>query len=213
MKNVKMERFGLMQRQYHRSHPWRLSQGGLYVPHSYTEVKPDSLSTWDDVGFILNKRRVIVWWEHPRRVYADALDAQSWEEAGEDPLDDWLTEGATKNYRKLGASRKQVVSYTTRQPSEEQRRYYDTLDSIRACLAATGIDLDVTPSWMRKRLSWATGISLVAPLEVRNESELASVTGLARRLMLGQSTLETEFPGYRYTRADWLREQATPPLV
>ena len=83
MKNVKMERFGLMQRQYHRSHPWRLSQGGLYIPHSYTEVKPDSLSTWDDVGFVLNKRRVMVWWVHPRRIYTDALDAQSWEEAGD----------------------------------------------------------------------------------------------------------------------------------
>jgi len=36
---------------------------------------------------------------------------------------------------------------------------------------------------------------------------LALIANLARRLILGQTTLESEFPGYRYNRADWLREQ------
>ncbi len=209
MKNAKMELFVRMQRQYHRHHSWRLSQGGLYIPHSYAEMKPDSLSYWDDVGFILNGRRVIVWWQHPRLVYSDALDAQSWKEAGNGPQDDWLAEGSTKNYRKVGASRKKIVSYTSRQPSAEQKQYYDRLRDIRARLTAEGIDLDVFTSFEREALTWATGISLVAPLEVRNETELASVSLLARRLILGQTTLEAEFPGYCYRRADWLREQET----
>jgi hypothetical protein len=38
-------------------------------------------------------------------------------------------------------------------------------------------------------------------------TELATVVLLARRLILGQTTLEAEFPEYRYTHADWLREQ------
>lgn len=209
MKNARHDLFGQMQRQYHRCHSWRLSQGGLYIPHSYAEMKPDSLSSWDDVGFILNGRRVIVWWQHPRLIYADALDAQSWKEAGNGPQDDWLTEGSTKNYRKVGASRKKIVSYTSRQPSAEQKQYYDRLRDIRARLTAEGIDLDVFTSFEREALTWATGISLVAPLEVRNETELASVALLARRLILGQTTLEAEFPGYCYRRADWLREQET----
>ena len=54
MKNHKQERFGRMQRQYHQQHQWRLGKDGLYIPHSYTETTPDSLSWWDDVGFILN---------------------------------------------------------------------------------------------------------------------------------------------------------------
>jgi hypothetical protein len=207
MKNAKIELFGRMQRQYHRCNPWRLSQGGLYIPHSYTEVKPDSLSYWDDVGFVLNGRRVIVWWQHPRCVYLDELDAQSWQDAGDGPKDDWLTEGSTKNYRKVGASRKKIVSYTCRQPSAEQQLHYDRLDSLRARLSADGIDLDVPSSWNRERLPWATGVSLVAPLEVRNKTELAAVALLARRLVLGQTTLEAEFPEYRYSRADWLHEQ------
>lgn len=60
MKDPRQERLGRLQREYHRHHPWRLGPGGLFVPHSYAEVKPDALSWWDDVGFILNGRRVIV---------------------------------------------------------------------------------------------------------------------------------------------------------
>lgn len=207
MKNAKYELFRRMQRQYHRRHPWRLSHGGLFIPHSYADTQPDSLSWWDDVGFILNKRRVIVWWRHPRHVYAEAIEEQSWKEAGDGPQDDWLIEGSTKNYRRVGTSRKKVVSYTSRQPSAEQNRHYDLLRNIQERLATEGIDLNVSPSWKRECLTWATGVSLAAPLEIRNEVELAAIALLARRLILGQTTLENEFPGYRYDRNEWLKEQ------
>lgn len=207
MKNARFERFGRMQRQYHRSHPWHLSQGGLFIPHSYAETKPDSLFWWDDVGFILNGRRVIVWWRHPRHVYSDAIEDQSWKEAGDNPSDDWLFDGCTTNYRKVGKSRKKIVSYTSRQPSDEQRQYYDKLGAIRKRMATEGINFDVAISWKRERLNWADGIRLIVPMEVRNETDLALVAALARRLILGQTTLEAEFPGYRYRRVDWLCEQ------
>jgi len=208
VKNFRLERLRRLQRQYHQFHPWRLSQGGLYIPHSYADMRPDSLSWWDDVGFILNGRRVIVWWRHPRHVYADALDEQSWLEAGDGPQDNWLAEGATKNYRRVGRSRKKLVSYTIREPSAEQRQHYDLLRDILKRLTDEGIDLDVSISWKWERLTWAMGVSLVAPLDVRNEGELASVANLARRLILGQTTLKSEFPGYNYGRTDWLREQS-----
>ena len=196
-----------MQRQYHRQHQWRLSQDGLYIPHSYAETKPDSLSWWDDVGFILNGRRVIVWWQHPRYIYSTAIEEQSSDRAGPDPQDDWLFEGATTNYKQVGKSRKKIVSYTSRQPSAEQDAYYELLRTVRQRMEAEGIDLDVSPSWKRERLNWATGVSLIVPLEVRNEAELAQVATVAKRLLLGQTTLENEFPEYRYGKADWLREQ------
>lgn len=207
MKIARIELLGRLQRQYHRSHPWSLSKGGLYIPHSYANMKPDSLSYWDDVGFILNGRRVIVWWHHPRFNYDSAIEEKSWQEAGKGPQDNWLTEGSTKNYRKVGRSRKKLVSYTSRKPSEAQTQHYDLLRDIRQRLSAEGIDLAVAASWKWERLTWAMGVSLAVPLEVRNESELAVVANLARRLILGQTTLEAEFPGYRYGRADWLREQ------
>lgn len=207
MKNAKYELFGRMQRQHHQNHPWRLSRGGLFIPHSYADMNPKSLSWWDDVGFILNGRRVIVWWQHPRHVYAETLVAQSWQEAGDGPQSDWLAEGGTKNYRKVGASRKKIVSYTARQPSAEQKLHFDLLRNIRERLTTEGIELDVFTSCKRERLTWATGVSLVAPVEVRNEDELATLALLARRLILGQTTLEAEFPHYLYSRANWLGEQ------
>jgi hypothetical protein len=209
VKNAMFERLGRMQRQYHRHHQWKLSQGGLFIPHSYAETKPESLSWWDDGGFIMNGRRVIVWWQHPRHVYSNAIENQSWQEAGEDPSDDWLFESSITNYRKVGKSRKKIISYTSRQTSKDQRMYYDKLNAIQKRMADEGIDFDVATSWKRERLNWATGISLVVPLEVRSEAELAVVAGLARRLILGQTTLDAEFPGYRYGKADWLREQKT----
>ena len=208
MKIARLERLRQLQREYHQSHPWRLSQGGLYIPHSYLDMKPDSLSCWDDVGFILNGRRVIVWLQHPRCVYSDAIEEKAWQEAGPSPRDNWLTEEGTKNYKRVGRSRKKLVSITARKPSPEQRQYYDSLRDISARLSAEGINLDVPTSWKGKRLNWAMGVSLVAPMEVRNEGDLALLANLARRLILGKTTLEAEFPGYRYGRTDWLRERS-----
>lgn len=206
MKNRQQELLLRMQRQYHRHHPWRLNHHGLFVPHSYDETQPDSLSWWDDVGFVLNGRRVIVWWQHPRYVYSSAIEEQSWIKAGPGPQDDWLSEGGTANYQRVGKSRKKIVSYTSRQPSAEQEAYYKHLYSIRERLTAEGIDLEIKASWTRERMNWATGISLIVPLEVRNKAELAQVASLARRLIVGKTTLETEFPAYRYGKNEWRKE-------
>ena len=208
MKDQRQERLGRLQREYHRNHPWRLGPGGLFVPHSYAEVRQDALSWWDDVGFILSRRRVIVWWRHPRHVYRDAIEELAQEQAGEFPFDDWLTQGAIPNYRKVGRSRKKIVSYTCRPPSEASRAYFQHLQAMEQELSAQGIDCDVHPSSKRKRLSWATGLDLVAPLEVRNEQELAVVADLACRLLLGSTTLEREFSDYCYNKASWLSEAA-----
>ena len=210
MKIARLERLAQLQRQYHRSHPWRLSQGGLYIPHSYTDMTPDSLSHWDDVGFILTGRRFIVWWQHPRHVYANALEDKAWQEVGDGPIDDWLFDGATKNYKRVGRSRKKVVSYTSCKLSVEQMQHHDLLNRTIARLSADGIDCDVSVSFKQQRLKWAMGVDLVAPLGVRNESELASLANLSKRLILGQTTLKAEFGSYRYGRDDWLREQVRP---
>jgi hypothetical protein len=211
MKHHRIERLWRMQREYHRSQPWRLSRGGLFIPHCYEETAPDSLSWWDDVGFILNGRRVMVWWQHPRDVYAAEIEKLAWQEAGAAPGDASIFGSCTKNYRKVGRSRKKIISYSHGQPSDGQRAYYDKVRAIQTRLKTTGVDLTVTPDWKREALAWATGISLIAPLEVRNALELAMVATLARRLLLGQTTLEHEFPGYRYDQADWRREQAVLP--
>lgn len=208
MKNQHLERAARLRRQYHRNRPWRLGPGGLYVPHSYELKSPDDLSWWDDVGFVAGGRRVIVWWQHPRHVYENAIEEQLWDEIGPGPHDDWLAEGSTRQYRRVGASRKKLVGYVCREPSPEQAQYYQRLREARKRLMALGVQCTVRPSWTRKSLDWATGVSLVAPLEVRNVTELAVVAELARRLLRGQTTLAEQFGEYHYGREDWLAEQA-----
>jgi len=210
MKNRHYEFLGRRMREYHRQHPWRLSDSGLYIPHAYSDMGPESLSYWDDVGFILNTRRIIVRWQHPRYVYAEAISSMAWEEVGDGPGDDWLSEGATKSYKMVGKSggRKKLSRYTSRAIPEAQRQHYANLRQIKERLTADGIDLEVRPSWTWERLSWAMGVSLVAPLEVRNEQEVAAVARLARKLILRETTLAQEFPDFVYDRAGWLRDQS-----
>ena len=215
MKNPHYEALGKRMRDYHRRHQWRLSSGGLYIPHAYSHMTPESLSYWDDVGFILNGRRVIVWWRHPRDLYKACIEDMAWDEAGDGPRDDWLFEGGTKNYKRVGKSgkRKKVSSYTSRDPSEAQRQFYDQLMQIEERLKTDGIDVEVRPSWKWERLTWAMGVTLVAPFEVRNEQELAQVAHLARKLVLGQTTLEQEFAGFVYDRSRWLQDQRREPTT
>ena len=111
----------------------------------------------------------------------------------------------------VGRPRKKIVSYTCRPPSEASRAYFQRLRALEQEMSAQGIDCSVRPSSKRKRLSWATGLELVAPLEVRNEQELAVVADLACRLLLGHTTLEREFADYRYTKESWLLEAASRP--
>lgn len=206
MKNRYQDSLLRAQRVYHRAHPWRLNEAGLYVPHDYSEKGPADLSWWDDVGFIQAKRRVIVWWRHPRDRYLDEIGERAWTLAGDNPGDDWLTEGSTANYRKVGASRKKVVSYTCRAPSEAQRAYYARRREAEDRLRQEGIDFEVGVLFKRTRLDWALGVELVAPFEVRCEADLVPIAQLARGLITGATTLKDAFPDYRYGRQDWLED-------
>lgn len=209
MKNNKQEHLIQRQRQYHQQHPWRLNQKGLYVPHCYEQHVSTRLSWWDDFGFILNNRRVIVWWQHPRYVYEDAITEQSFAAVGDMPkAADSLLDGVEKHYKRVGKSRKRIVSYGMPPFSETQTVYYDALRAARKHLSTVGVELKVQPTWKRKRLDWATSVSLIAPLEVSCEQDLVPLADLARRLLLGEITLDAAFPDYCYARPDWLSEQS-----
>jgi hypothetical protein len=210
MKSPYYQQLRQSQLAYHRQRTWRLNPDGLYVPHSYEHTHPESLSWWDDVGFIHAKRRVMVWWQHPRYRYHSALDEAGFEQAGPYPVStsSWLRRGdSTKLYRKQGASRKRVIAYELAPLPDEQQTYYDRLRDINAALEDTGIDFEVRPSAQLEQLPWAVGVSLIAPLEVRNEQELKAVADLARKLLRKETTLAEAFPDYVYNRQAWLAEK------
>jgi hypothetical protein len=204
MRNPNQERLRRLMKQYHRHHPWRL-KNGLFISSAYTE--PQQLSWWDDVGFILNKRRVMVWWEHPRMQYADAIKNLAWNEAGEPPLrGDALFDSSQKEWKKVGRSRKKVVAYRTSFTPAVQRNFYEKLRAIEARIQSEGIDLVVRPSMTVNTLSWCTGIDLCVPIEVRNKEEVTALAALARRLIKRETNIADEFQDYQYGKADWLTE-------
>lgn len=211
MKNQRLERLRRKMREYHRHHPWRLD-GGLFIPHAYPGAEAKKLSWWDDVGFILNGRRVIVWWRHPRCVYHDAIERQAMAEvpAPSTPstLDKFLSgqEPGTKHWRKLGRSRKKVVSETMPKTADEWVAFYDAVNEREGELERAGIDLEVVPSMRVGLCSTATTVDLVAPVEVRSEDEVRALAMLAKRLLKRETTIADEWPGYSYGRDTWLSE-------
>ncbi len=205
MKNQHEELLRRIMKQYHRHNQWRL-ENGLYIPHAYP-LPLNKLSWWDDVGFILNGRRIMVWWVHPRMKYADAIEELAWKEAGEPPLRGAdLFEPTEKQWKKVGRSRKKVIAYRSHPTPDIQKDYYSKLATIKKRMDTEGIDMVVHPSMSVETLSWCRGVSLCIPIEVRNKAELSSLATLARRLLKGETTLADEFPGYQYGRGDWLSE-------
>ena len=207
MKIKRLERMRDSQRAYHRNCQW-VMENGIRALHLYDQVQPDDLSWWDDVGFILGKRRVMVWWVHPRFLYSNEVGEQAFRLVGEPPEGGLLGNMGTPSYKRVGRSRKKIVGYSSQPAQGAVREYYDTLFATEQRLQQEGIDFEVRPSWRRERLPWATGVALVAPVEVRNEAELKQLADLARRLLRGETTLQREFPDYCYGKQQWLADQA-----
>lgn len=216
MKQLRLENLSRRMRETHRHTPLTLSEDGLIVRYSYKDMQPDDLSYWDDGGFVLNGRRFMVAWRHPRYVYKNAVTDLAWAqleaEQGNGPDPDWLFEGRATNFKRVGKSgkRKKFSSHVYRQPSEERKAYIARLTEIEQQISQEGIDLDISPSWSWKRYPTSMGVSIVAPLEVRHERELAQLADLVRQLVKQQTTLQAQFPpgatGTVYGKADWLRE-------
>lgn len=202
MKNRHFELLRTQMRDFHRHHPWRLHDG-LFIPHTYTE--PCSLSWWDDVGFILNGRRVMVWWQHPRSKFSDEIAKRAQQEAGVMP-DEPLFRDEARLSKRVGRSRKRVVVHRTQCCSEALRAYFDRANAIEQRLLLEGIDYSVGVSMTMRRYRWGVGMELCAPLEVCGVDGVRRLASLARRLAKREVTVEEAFPGYRYDRDMWLNE-------
>jgi hypothetical protein len=205
MKNPAMEKRYRQMKVYHRQHPWRLTEG-VFIPHAYTESKP--ISWWDDVGFILNKRRILVIWQHPRMVYDDQIEELARQQLPYPPelTHDDIFAGSKKQYKKVGKSRKKVVSFRMGSLSEDQSNYYDQLNCLEEKMRTEGIDLTIKPSMKIEIKSWCRMVELCVPIEVRNVDEVKALVALTKRLIKRETTLDQLFPDYEYTKETWLAE-------
>lgn len=202
MKNPRYEHFRILMRQFHRNHPWRLTNG-LFIPHAYPD--PDKVNLWDDVGFILNGRRVMVWWTHPHAKYADEIVRRAHEEAGPMP-EDFEVLHEEKRWKRVGRSRKRVISYRTQGWSDQMKAYFQRVDAIEERLHREGIDHEVRPSLIVRWYRWGIGMELCAPMEVRGVEGVRALAELAGKLIRGQATLEEAFHPDCYDRRRWLEE-------
>lgn len=207
MKDRRLDRLTRIRKEYHRNHPWRLNKDGLMIPHCYSAVLPNALSWWADVGFILNDRRVIVWWQHPRIIYEDTIREMASEFASRDTQAEYGISRKKSNYRRIRKFGKKNGCNVLEPLSEEQTKFSEKKEAVYNKLQIAGIDLDVFASWKRIGLDWATAVSLVVPMKVNNEVHVAQIALLARKLLLGQTTLKIEFPNYSYGKKEWLEEQ------
>ncbi|WP_349571078.1 hypothetical protein [Azotobacter salinestris] len=215
MKNRQFELMRRLARQYHRNKRGDQFDQGILVRHDYGEFDPNELSWWDDVQFILGGMRVTVAWQHPRHAYQGMIEDAAMKAAHHlyDKIDGNLFEGAERSYKKIGRSRKRVQSYTTtRRPGEQE-----WLDAVRAEEARLSkeAELSIVPSLKVEMLVWCRFVEIVAPVEVRNVAELRMLADLVRRILKGGTTLEREFPGYVYGKAQWVSEGLAelPPYV
>jgi len=205
MKNHYFERLRRAAREYHRNHPWRL-ENGLFIPHTYPAEDSANLSWWDDVGFILNGRRVIVHWVHPRLAYSDAIEKQVQSEIPLPGASQRLREGGEKIYRKPGRSRNKVIGTTYGPASNPWSDYLAAFNTRLDQLTHSGIDLEIRPSMRVSWYNWATGVDLIAPIEVHSTDDVVSLAAIARRLLKRETSVANEWPGYRYRQVDWLAE-------
>lgn len=203
MKNLRLERLRRQMRDHHRSQSWRLT-GGLFVPHAYPEQK--RLSWWDDVGFVLNRRRVMVWWVHPRMKYVDAIEEQAMRDAGPVPDEPVFDEPIEKRWKRIGRSREKLVACRTHAFSDSLSAYFDRVNAIEDQLRAEGIDHVVQPSMSVRWYRWGIGVDLCVPIEVRNIEEIHNLATLARSLLKRECSISEAFPGCSYGREDWLSE-------
>ncbi len=204
MKNRFYENLRRNAKDYHRSHSLELGGSGIYTDHLFESER--LLSWWQDFSFILNKRRVSVWWIHPRMRYADETYDQAYVMAGESPVDDHELLGGDTTWKRVGRSRKKIVWYRSREMPAARREHFDQLNAVHERLTAEGIEYDVTPSISAEYFRWGTGVSLCVPMEVRTHTDGVALVVLTRRLLTRQTTYATEFGDYRYGKSDWLRE-------
>ena len=72
--------------------------------------------------------------------------------------------------------------------------------------AAMKAEFSVMPSFKVEMVSWCRFVKIVAPIEVRHVEELRMLAKLVLSILKGETTLEQEFPGYMYGKAQWVSE-------
>ncbi len=206
MKNPSLERLRIQARQYHRHHTWELEEDGIHARHVYQPKRV--LSWWGDYGFVLNGRRVMIWWVHPRMKYADEISDRAWKEAGPAPEESDRLLDTKTIWSNVGRSRKKVFAHQSRPTPDAWRTYYDLVTAHETRLRNEGIAFEVVPTMCVQTFDWCTGIDLCVPMETRNHDEARAMVLLTKAILKREANLAEAFPSYQYGLTKWLAGSA-----
>lgn len=178
---------------------------GIRIYHLY-EGFEQPLAWWDDLAFRRNNYKVVVWFVHPRMEYKDRVEDIAHKDVPH-PSESFssLFPDKGKNYRKVGKSRKKLVSYTMGDTGVSRRNWYDEFKKRTEELLVSS-DVVIRPSIEVKTYDYCLGVSLCVPIEAVNEKGLVVLKDLTLKLLRGETTLEKEFPGYTYGASNWVEE-------
>lgn len=192
-------------REYHRRHDWNLNRDGIMVRHSYENMTAESLSWWDDMGLIFAKRRIMVWWQHPRMVYEDRLEEMAIQQCALPKEENWLMRSEPIRKKAQRGCRMKTVGYRMLSISEEYRQYYDLLQATQAALSRQDHGWVIMPSIRSRALDWCQGVDLVAPVEIRCKDDFRLLQEIVKRHLQGDKNTLAAIAGYTF--ADWRKDQ------
>lgn len=205
MKNRTIETMRRRAKLYHRNERGDVFTNGFISRYLYDDMTPLTPTFWDEAVFIVKDYRVGLLWSHPRDryrklVHTEAVRRVAHLHPDKDPFSDM-----TPNYKKLGRSRKKIVSWTQRPTSDEFQRYYDLLTEMKRQVGQE-VAFEVRPCMTIAWQSSCKQLTLCAPFEVRSEADLLALTHIARRLVKRESTMALEFGDCIYRQSDWLAD-------
>lgn len=120
-------------------------------------------------------------------------------------IDGGLFDDAVKLHKRIGRSRKKISGYRTAADRPGTQVWLEALTFELARLNREA-DYSVRPSFNVQQLNWCRFIEIVAPIEVRSIAELRALADLVRRILAHETTLQGEFPGYVYGKAQWIAD-------
>jgi hypothetical protein len=177
---------------------------GMIVHHRYDEMAPDTLTFWDDSVFIVNDYRVALGWTHPRLQYKELIEEEARKRIENQYPDVDLFANSVPKYKRVGRSRKKIVSSTCA-IDDRMKVYYDLLKATEAAVEKE-VPFIVEPSMKVKWYDWAKGMELCMPFEVRSVADLKTLTEIARKLVMRKTTIKDLCGASVYTQADWSRD-------
>lgn len=176
---------------------------GIYVPHLYDGTK--KLAYWDDFGFKLGKQWVSTAWTHPRLNLNDHIEdiAHIMAEKISPFKSGAMLSNLTPNYRKLGRSRKKIISKTWNLSDNDE--YFENYNRIRLELlqGKHGMDFHVpTTKFKVKQQSYGKFVDITTPVELLDDTDIIQYANQVKAHLKGEINLLEGHPEV-YTLTDY----------